>query len=246
MASKSRLEATEVVLDQNGTRLQGQGRAALRDWKPDQAGAIAGSFSLRGLPVEKVLAEASSKLPVRGILSGTFQLAGTLGAPEVSAKLALAQGAAFGLGLEQARAQLRYAGRSLALESLQLDSGAARLRATATFTHRPENWKSGSLRFEVTGKGIQLARGQAAAGLPEGLDGTLDLQMRGEASATDSKLLLTGLWGQLSLRKVAVANKPAGDLQLDRGNTGRRPDAQRCGRRGRRACQRAGTLPSPR
>jgi translocation and assembly module TamB len=214
VASRSRVEASKLMLDQGGARLEGGGRAGLRDWKPDEAGAIAGSFSLRGLPLEKLLAEASSKLPARGILSGAFQLAGTLGAPEVSAKLALAQGTAFGLKLDQARAQFRYAARSLSLESFQLDSGAARLRATAVFTHRPENWKSGSLRFEVTGKGIQLAREQAIAGLPEGLDGALDLQMRGEASANDARLLLTGLWGQLSLRKLAVAKKPAGDLQL--------------------------------
>jgi translocation and assembly module TamB len=214
IVSKFRIEASKVVLDQGGARLQGEGRAGLRAWKLDETGAVAGSFSLRGLALEKLLAETASKVPARGILSGAFQLAGTLGAPEISAKLVLAQGTAFGLKLDQARAQVHYASRSLFLDSLQLDSGTARLRATATFAHSREDWKSGSLRFEATGQSLQIAEQQGVAGLPEGLDGVADLQACGEATAKDAKLLLTGLWGQLALRNLTVDKKPAGNLQF--------------------------------
>ena len=144
------VEASQLVLDQGGARLQGQGRATLRDWMPDEAGPVSGSFSLRGLPVEKLLAEAGSKLPIRGLVSGVFQVAGTPRAPEATAKLSLAQAVAYGQRLDQGRALFRYAAGSLTVESFDLSSGPAQLHGSAVLA------PGGSVKLEASGKGFRL------------------------------------------------------------------------------------------
>ncbi len=118
--------------------------------------------------MDKLAAEAGSKIQVRGVVAGTIQLAGTPREPVVTAGLTLTQAEAFGQRLDLVRAQFRYAARSLSAESFQLNSGTARLRGAAVYTHRAENWKSGSLKFEASGKSFPLAEAQALAGFPKG------------------------------------------------------------------------------
>ncbi len=211
---RSSLQASNFAVDQGPARLRGNVRVQLSDWKPIETGRLEGAISLGGLSVEEELARTGEKVPVRGVLSGSFQLAGTIGSPVVTGKAALAQAEVLGRRVDQAVAQVRYGDRSFSLESLQLASGAARLQGNAAYSYHLNDVRSGDVRFEVSSTAIPLEDLKGVAGVPEAVDGTLALQLRGTLAVSNSKPLLTGLSGNVSLRGLAVGKRPMGNLKL--------------------------------
>ena len=90
---------------------------------------------------------------------------------------------------------------------------SARVRASGVFTHRERDWRSGSLRFEASGKDLRMADLGTAARLPKELDGAFDLQLKGSGSVEDTRPLFTDLQGKVSVRKASWEGKVIGDLQ---------------------------------
>ena len=213
-ASSGSFQTSKFAVERNGARVEGQGRVALSKWKPEETSAVAGSFSVRGLSLESLLAEAGSQIPARGVVSGSFQLAGSIGAPQVSGNVDLAQAMAYGEKLAQARAGLRYEGRSLRVEPIQVTLGSGRIEGSVLFSPDARNWKQGALRFNLSGKGLRISQARQIAGLPEDVEGDAEVKVAGEASATDAKLLLTSLAGTASLRNLSIEKKPAGELRV--------------------------------
>ncbi|MFB3776955.1 MAG: translocation/assembly module TamB domain-containing protein [Bryobacteraceae bacterium] len=212
--SRRGVEAAKLTVDQAGARVEGTGRLALLDWRPDRSGRIAGSFILRGLPVSRLAAESGAKIALTGELAGSFQLGGTLGEPQITGKVTITGAEAFGRRVKQGWGQFRYASRMLSVGSFQLDWGTARLAGSAQYSHRVDDWSSGALRFRVSSKDVRLADLRVPAGIPEGLDGLVDADLKGAASAEGARLLLSEVQGNASLRKLALGGKVAGDLSL--------------------------------
>ncbi len=212
-ASQSGLEAARVLVRQGEGRLQGQGRLELAGWRAAPSGRVSGSFELSGLTLDRIAAGFGRKIPVSGVAAGRLQLAGTLRRPELAANLSVVKASAFGQSADQLRVRGRYASNSLAVESLEADINGARLRASGVFSHREGDWTSGALRAEVSGSGLRLSRIAAAARLPEQLDGTLDLDLKGAASVEQSRFRLTQILGNASVRKATWEGKAAGGLQ---------------------------------
>ncbi len=208
--SQSSFRADNLTAQEGTARLEGSGHVELSNWEPSRTGEIQGAFTLRGLALEKELPKAAMNIPVRGTASGEFRIAGSIGAPEVTGQLALTKAEAFRQRLDQAVAQFRYAGNSVSLDSFQLSSGTARVHGSAVYTHVARDWQSGDLRFELSSQAIPLAQIRDV-GLPPEVDGILDLQLRGTASIRGEPVL-TGLWGNVALRSVAVGKLPVGRL----------------------------------
>ena len=213
-AASGSFQSSKFAVDRNGARVEGQGRMALSKWKPEETSAVAGSFTVRGLSLESVLAEAGSQIPARGVVSGSFQLAGTIGAPQVSGNVDLAQALAYGEKLAQVRAGLRYEGRSLRIEPIQLTAGNGRIEGSVVFAHEAQNWKQGALRFNLSGKGLRISQARAIAGLPEQVEGDAEVKVEGEVSATDARLIVRSLAGTATLRNLSIQKKPAGELRV--------------------------------
>jgi translocation and assembly module TamB len=213
-AASGSFQSSKFALDRNGARLEGRGRVALVKWKSEETSAVAGSFSVRGLSLESVLAEAGSKVSARGMVSGSFQLTGSIGAPQVSGTADLAQAVAYGEKLAQVQVGLRYEGRSLRIEPIRLTAGNGRVEGSVEFAHEARNWKQGALRFKLSGKGLRISQARAIAGLPEDVDGDADLEVEGEVSTTEAKPILRSLAGTATLRKLVIQKKPAGELRV--------------------------------
>jgi len=213
-AASDSFQSGKFAVDRDGARVEGQGRVALRKWKPEDSSAVAGSFTVRGLSLESVLAEAGSKLPARGVVSGSFQLAGSIGAPQITGNVDVAQALAYGQKLAQVRAGLRYEARSLRVEPIQLSVGNGRIEGSIQFAPEAQNWKQGALRFNLSGKGLRISQARVIAGLPEEVDGDAEMKVEGEISATDAKVLVRSLAGTATLRNLLIQKKPAGELRV--------------------------------
>ncbi|MCC7176569.1 MAG: translocation/assembly module TamB domain-containing protein [Bryobacterales bacterium] len=213
-ASSSALALSGLLLEQGGARAQGQARLTLENWKLARTGPASGAFEVRGLSLERALAEAGRKEPLGGTVAGSLQLGGTPAELEIGAKLVVKAASFRGQPVDEVRVRGRYSARSLLVESLEADAGPARVRASGVYTHRETDWRAGSLRFEASGKGVRVADLRAVSPLPEELGGTLDVQLTGTGTVEGGRLLLAGLSGKGSFRKATWEGKAAGDLQF--------------------------------
>jgi translocation and assembly module TamB len=212
--SRNSLRFGGLTIRQGGARLTGKGQTVLTDWRISGSDAIEGSFSLQSLALSTLLAEAGSKAPLSGTLSGTFQVTGTANDPRVTGNIALAQAVAYGERLDRARAGVRADRRLLRLEAVEINAGRGRILASAAFEAETENWSAGTLRFDADGTGLRLAQAGQLAGLAENVDGEASFKLRADLSVGHQRMLLTNLAGSIALDQVMIAKKVAGDVRL--------------------------------
>ncbi|MCL6543807.1 MAG: hypothetical protein K6T61_01145 [Bryobacteraceae bacterium] len=212
-ATRDSLQTSGLNILYKGARLEGSGRIGLTEWKAAADSPIRGSFRLRGLAVDELVAETGRKVDLRGLLNGDFQLAGTLGAPRLSGQASLDKAEAYGQKIQIARVSLRLDGRTLSLDPVQLQSGKARLQGRLSFESNPESWRKGTLRFEMAARDWKLSQLRSFTGVQAAVDGDAALTLEGEAAAGE-QLRLTLLHGTGSVRNVTIERRPAGQLEF--------------------------------
>jgi len=212
-AGKDSLEATAISANWHGARLEGSGRIGLQEWKAVGSSPVSASLTLRNLPLQDILAEAGSKVPVRGLMNGSFQVGGKIESPEVDGKVEAAQTVAYGQRLDATSATVRLRDRSLILDAVRLNSGKASFQGRFGFTPQPDTWKKGTLSFALSAKQLKLAQARKIAKLEADVDGDLEFQLEGEAEAGE-RFLLSLLHGKGSLRNLTLNQQPAGQLDI--------------------------------
>jgi autotransporter translocation and assembly factor TamB len=121
-AQKSELRVQNATLTRGGMRGRLSATVALRDWKLDDAGALAATASVRGADVQDVLAFAGRQgLPATGTFSASAQVAGTVGTPLIKADVNAANGSIYNEPFDRFTAHVDYRGRLLTVADVQLN-----------------------------------------------------------------------------------------------------------------------------
>jgi translocation and assembly module TamB len=218
-ASEDGIAAEGLSVESGGATLRGRARAALSHWKITETGAVSGTFALRALPLEVLAAAAGVKTPVRGSAAGTIEVGGTAGAPKAAATLTISEAGVLGRRVREARFQARYASRALTVESFDADTGMGAVSGSALFTHREDDLRSGTLRFNGAAKGVDLDLLRSGASWPEAIEGVIDGQFRGALAVDGGAAVLTELQGKAASR-VRWKGKPAGELAASAASQG--------------------------
>jgi len=203
-----------LTLERGKMRVEGQGRAGLRDWKFRESNPISATLTVRGADIPTLLAEAGQKVPVTGSLSATVRLAGSLESPLVTGKVDLTDVTAYGERAPTARADVTYTETSLELANAEARNGQARFTFSGAYNHTAHNWKDGSVRFDAAVSGLGLNQIQHVQDFRGGLAGRLDLKASGAAKVVNGALDLTALNGQVDLRSAVVDGRPYGDIEF--------------------------------
>src|SRR5262249_4655368 len=104
----------------------------LNDWKTTDASPLSATISAMRADLLDVLALAgSSDFPLRGALTLSARVEGTLGDPQADATVLVQNGEAYGEPIDRLDARLTAAGTRASIPSLQLASGPARLTLNA-------------------------------------------------------------------------------------------------------------------
>ena len=173
--------------------------------------------NLGNLPVQRLLAVADrTDFPVKGLLSGTANFSGTIGNPQGSADLTLANATIFDDAVNRVHARVNYQPQSIDVPQLELVSGPSRLDLSARYDHPAGNFQSGSLQFHLDTNGIDLARIKTLAETRPGFSGTLQMNATGAAQIqqAEPRILVRDLSGNLKSTGLAVNGKNLGDLSL--------------------------------
>ena len=205
-----------VSVQQGKMRLEGQGRAGLNNWKLDGTSPISALATLRSADLRTLAAEAGMpSLAASGAISATVRITGSLESPLVSGNLTLDDLNAYGEHFTAARAGVTFTSTALELSNGEARMGAARVTLSGGYNHPADDWKDGSLRFDVaTTGGVDLAQLKRVQEFESGLGGRLDLKASGAAKIVDGRVDLTSLNGQLAVRNAMLDGHTYGNLDV--------------------------------
>ena len=132
--------------------------------------------AVSNLPIDRVLAVAGERnLPVKGSLSATAQVSGTLQDPQATANFTVTNGAAYQEPFTRLQADVNYTGRALNVPRFHLEDGAAFVDASLAFTHPANDFEDGDVQLHVNSNQIQLARLNALQQSHPGLAGAVQI-----------------------------------------------------------------------
>lgn len=242
-----------AVLSQERLEAKLDASIGLVNWKPQPSSPVSASASLSNAPVESLLAAAGrSALPVSGTVAANAEVSGTYGSPRAGLNFAIRDGAAWGEPFEAVQARLSYTGGVLQLTSAEVTGPYGRLAASATFRHRPGDFRTGQLEFRINTNPLQLASICAVSTRRPGLSGVVEITAAGAGTlqmGAPLPFLLSRLDAQLAARSLALDNRLAGSLLVSAQTRGSdltfdlRSDIAGAAVRGRGAWHLAGDYP---
>jgi translocation and assembly module TamB len=180
---------------------------------------------LSNLPIERLLAVADrSDIPVKGVLSGTANLAGTIANPQGSADLTLADASIYDDAVNRIHARVNLQPQSVDVPQLELVSAAARVDVSARYDHPSGSLESGNLQVRLDTNSIDLARIKTLAGKRPGLGGSVQLNasVTAEIRATEPRIQPRELSGNVRTSGLTMQGKNLGDLTLAASTSGDR------------------------
>jgi translocation and assembly module TamB len=172
------------------------------------------SANVSNLPLDRVLAVAGERdLPLKGNLSVTAQVSGTLQDPQATANLQITNGAAYQEPFTRLQADVNYTSRALNVPRFHIEDAASFIDASLAFTHPANDLQNGDVQLHVNSNQIQLARLNALQQSHPGLAGAI--QLTADATARLHKNAapqFSALNANLRATGVSVNKQSLGDL----------------------------------
>jgi translocation and assembly module TamB len=223
---ESELRIQNATLARGSLRSQLSATVVLRDWKPDDAGALTATASVRGADIQDLLALAGKQaVPATGTLSASAQVTGTIGTPLIKADVNAGNGSVYHEPFDHFTAHVDYRDRLVTVANAQLKAGARELKGNATYTHAPGDFENGRLTFQVTSNQLPLNEFQLVRQNRTPLAGSVQLAAKGSATVTKSPagavtLQLADLSAEVNGHDIQVDQKPVGTVHLTAGTQG--------------------------
>ncbi len=219
-AQKSQLRVQSATLVHGGMRGQLSCTVALRDWKPDDAGALTAAASVSGADIQDVLALAGKQgLPVAGTFSASAQVTGTVGTPLIKADVTAVGGSIYNEPFDRFTAHVDYRNRLVTVAGVQLNAGSKELKGNATYTHDAGNFESGHITFQVASNRMALNEFQFVRQNRTAVAGSAQVSAKGDAAVTKSPagnvtVQLTDLTAEVNGQNLQVDQKAVGTVHL--------------------------------
>ncbi len=202
------------TLAQGKMRVEGQGRVALQDWQVHDSSAISALLAVSGADIQTLAAESKIDTPVSGTFSGTLHVSGSIESPLASGSVEAVNVNAYGEHADTVRGDITYSANAVEISSGEVRSGTARIRGDVAYNHPANDWKDGSLRFDIGSAQLTLAQIKHVQDFRKGLSGQLDLKASGAAKVVAGVIDLTSLNGSASLRNAVVDGRRYGNIEL--------------------------------
>jgi translocation and assembly module TamB len=198
--------AYDLNSDFAGSDIRVNGHTALASY------TTSATASIRALSVEKALQIAGqSAIPVRGDLSATSHFMGTPRAPIADLNFTLARSAVYEEPVDRLQAMVRYSNNLVDIPSLQINAPAGQVTLHGA-------WNAGTVKAQVDGTDIQIARIEHVRRAIPGLAGTLHLAADVSASLPERQgrrdVLIKSLNADIRTRELHVDKRRLGDASL--------------------------------
>jgi translocation and assembly module TamB len=201
-----------VTSDFAGSNLKLAGTTQLTHGYPSSVEA-----QLSGLPVERVLALVRrTDIRVKGNLSGTARLSGTLENPQGEMSVDLANAVLYDESVDHLRARAVYKPQDVEIQQLQIAAGSSHMDLTAHYAHPQGVWESGNFEIQVNDGRIDLARVKYLQSKLPASGGIVQISGngRGQIQAGAPRFLVRDLNADIKANAISVKGVKFGDASL--------------------------------
>jgi translocation and assembly module TamB len=175
------------------------------------------------LPMERVLAlTRRTDVRVKGNLSGTAHLSGTLDNPQGEMNLDLANAVLYDEPLDHVRVRGVYRPQEVAIQQLQIAAGTSRLDLTAHYIHPQGVWASGNFEMRVNDGRVDIARVKYLQRRWPALGGVLQISGdgRGQIQAAEPRFLIREVNADIRANSITARGVKFGDASLKANTSG--------------------------
>ena len=207
-----------VTSDFAGSNLKLAGNTQLAAGYPSSVEA-----QLSGLPVERLLALVRrTDIRIKGTLSGTAHLSGTLDNPQGEMSMDLAHAVVYDESLDSLRARAVYKPQDVDIQQLQIVAGPSHLDLTAHYAHPQGAWDSGNFEIRVNEGRIDVARVKYLQSRWPQLGGIVQLSGngRGQVRSAGPRVLVRDLNADIKANSITARGVKFGDVSLAANTSG--------------------------
>ena len=202
-----------VNSDFAGSTIRASGQTRLAPEYPTTA-----TLNVTNLPIERVLAIAGRKdLQFSGNLSADAKLSGTISDPNADANVHITNANLYE-HVDSLQGHIIYTKREVSIPSLRVAAGSARAELAGAFTHPPNDFNTGDIKFNLTANQVQLSQFKKIQEFKSGLAGLVEAKANGEATLQNVQgkppVLLRSLNANVAANQVRLNNQPFGDATL--------------------------------
>ncbi len=172
---------------------------------------------LSALPVERVLALVRrTDIRVKGNLSGTARLSGTLDDPQGEMNMDLANAVLYDEPLDHLRTRAVYRPQDIDIQQLQIAAGSSHLDLTAHYAHPQGVWESGNFEIRVDDGRVDVARVKYLQSKWPALGGILQISGNGsgQIEAAEPRILVRELNANIKANSVTARGVKFGDASF--------------------------------
>ena len=204
-----------VALTRAGAQAQIAGTAGLSNWKPEPTSPISATVSLRGAEITELLNVAGQKqIPVKGTLTASARLSGTLGNPHAAADVTVTQGFAYDEPFDRLQATVDYSTQAIKVTQAKLTAGPAQMTGSVSFEPERTDFRNGRVQFQVSTNDLSIERFLTMQRVRADLKGMARANLQGAATVHDGGIVLTSVNGDLTAHDMSLEDRPIGSLKV--------------------------------
>ena len=217
-ASRHAAALHRLTLVRGATQIAGDASIAANHTNSNQDDFMTGPLTARLTVKDASLAEAAREFgagtAIEGLASASLVVTGTLRDLAADVDLDAMRIAAAGEQIDHLKTNLHYAARSLVFKNGQADLGTGRVFFDGTYDHAENDYRTGSLRGDITLQGVTLARIAAVRQREPDLNGRLDGKASIAADIEHGQINVHTVNGDASGRALTIAQEKVGDVTL--------------------------------
>ncbi|MDX1980151.1 MAG: translocation/assembly module TamB domain-containing protein [Bryobacteraceae bacterium] len=216
------VSVANLRVQQGGVEAAGNVHVALEGWRAGDASAIGGTVTLARAPLEQILKEAGRDLPLKGDLTGSVQLAGTIANPSLDASVRLRRAIVAGEPFESIALDLKFQPGLIEARNGVARKAGSDIPFQAIFRHPADAFDRGKVEFQVNARDQSLASFEAVRRRKQGVSGRADVQASGILEIQPGRAVVDRLDSNIELRGLAIEGRPLGSLRLKAASEGQR------------------------
>jgi translocation and assembly module TamB len=224
-ASESGATIKNGILSRNSLQARFGASVGLKKWSSTPHSPLSATLTMQNADVADVVALAGQKPDTAtGKLAADAQITGTVGNPQGTANLSVANGTIYGEPFDSLNVNANLADRVAELRRAEFVDGPSHLNLHARFVHPRDSFTTGHVQADLSSNEWALARLKTIQDRHPGLAGAVQLNATTEADvqsvAGHSSIAVRSVNGNLAARNLRDKRQSFGDLTADAHTTG--------------------------
>jgi translocation and assembly module TamB len=223
-ASDSQASVRDAILMRGPMQTQLSAAVGLKNWAAPAYEPVSADISVANGDLADVMALAGqAPAGYAGALSANAHIAGTIGNPQGTADLQVADGTVEGEPFGQIQARVNFTDQQIAIPVAWVESRGGRVDLKAEFRHPSDRFTAGQIHAHVQSTPMNLAEIRRVKEQEKSLSGMLQISADVDASVdsnANAAFLVTGATADLSGRELKLQGLDYGNLNGTARTTG--------------------------